>query len=66
MARWTRGEAEIEALLAAGDLQKLTGQAATGERLLAKAATTLQTAHTAISTDPDSASFSPTTQPAKR
>ena len=34
MARWKRGEAEVEALIAAGDLQKLTGDAANGERLL--------------------------------
>ncbi len=29
MARWKRGEAEVEALVAAGDLQKLTGDAPT-------------------------------------
>jgi HEPN domain-containing protein len=55
MARWTRGEAEIEALVAAGDLQKLTGEAANGERLLRKAVVTLETARSATARDPDSA-----------
>ena len=55
MARWTIGQAEIEALLAGGELQKLTGEAANGQRLLAKASTTLATARSAIDTDPDSA-----------
>lgn len=55
MARWKRGEAEVEALIAAGDLQQLTGAAADGERLLTKAAVTLETAGIAIERDPDSA-----------
>ena len=55
MARWKRGESEVEALLAAGELQKLTGAAANGERLLGKATVTLTTARSAIETDPDSA-----------
>ena len=55
MARWARGEAEVEALIAAGSLQKLTGEAANGSRLLEKAATTLATARSAIQSDPDSA-----------
>jgi hypothetical protein len=55
MARWKRGEAEVEALIAAGDLQQLTGDAADGERLLTKAAVMLETAGTAIERDPDSA-----------
>ena len=55
MARWTRGEAEVEGLVAAADLQKLTGGAANGDRLLQKAATTLETARSAIDRDPDSA-----------
>jgi hypothetical protein len=55
MARWARGESEVEALLAVGELQKLTGEAANGERLIAKAITTLQTARTAVDRDPDSA-----------
>lgn len=55
MARWKLGESEVEALLAAGQMQKLTGSAATGERLLEKAAVTLTTARSAIERDPDSA-----------
>jgi hypothetical protein len=39
----------------AGVLQKLTGAAANGERLLKKAAVTLTTARSAVKTDPDSA-----------
>lgn len=55
MARWKRGEAEVEALVAAGDLQKLVGDAANGERLLKKSDITLETARSAIERDPDSA-----------
>lgn len=55
MARWKRGESEVEALLVAGELQKLTGAAANGERLLEKATVTLTTARSAVETDPDSA-----------
>jgi len=55
MARWTRGESEVEGLIAARDLQKLTGDAANGKRLLEKAAVTLETARSAIERDPDSA-----------
>jgi len=55
MARWRIGEAEVEALIASGELQKLTGEAANGHRLLEKAAVTLQTAMTATDRDPDSA-----------
>lgn len=55
MARWKRGESEVEGLIASGDLQKLTGDAANGERLLEKAAVTLETARSAIKHDPDSA-----------
>lgn len=55
MARWKLGESDIEALIASGELQKLTGEAANGERLLKKAAVTLETARSAIERDPDSA-----------
>jgi hypothetical protein len=55
MARWARGEADVEALIAAGELQKLTGEASNGERFLEKAATTLATGRSAIEADPDSA-----------
>lgn len=55
MARWQAGEAEIQALLSGGELQKLSGDAASGELLLAKSSTTLATARSVISSDPDSA-----------
>lgn len=55
MARWTRGESDVEALIASGELQKLTGAAANGERLMEKSAVTLETARSAIESDPDSA-----------
>ncbi|MDQ1744347.1 MAG: hypothetical protein QOE23_2686 [Pseudonocardiales bacterium] len=55
MARWKRGEAEVETLIAAGDLQKLTGAAANGARLLKKAVVTLETARSVVERDPDSA-----------
>ena len=55
MARWKRGESEVEGLIASADLQKLTSDAANGERLLEKAAVTLETARSAIERDPDSA-----------
>ena len=55
MARWKRGEIDVENLIAAGDLQRLIGEAANGERLLAKASVTLETARSAIERDPDSA-----------
>src|SRR4051812_786894 len=55
MGRWALGEAEVEAMIAAGDLQQLVGEAANGERLVAKAAITLETARSAVDRDPDSA-----------
>ena len=55
MARWKRGESDVESLIGSGELQKLTGDAANGERLLEKAAVTLGTARSAIERDPDSA-----------
>lgn len=55
MVRWTRGEAVVEALVAAGDLQKLTGGAADGSRLMSRAHVTLETARTVVDRDPDSA-----------
>ena len=55
MIRWMRGQAEIEVLIASGDLQKLTGAAANGERFLKKAVVTLETARCAVERDPDSA-----------
>lgn len=50
MARWKIGEAEIEALLSAAELQKLAGAAANGELLLANGSTTLATAKSATET----------------
>jgi len=55
MARWKRGESDVESLIGSGELQKLTGAAANGGRLLGKAAVTLETARSAIQSDPDSA-----------
>ena len=54
-ATWKIGAIEIEGLIADHELQKLTGEAANGEFLLAKASTTLATARSAIESDPDSA-----------
>ncbi len=55
MSRWQGGEADIERLLAGGDLQAVTGAAANGEQWLSKARRTLNTATGAADTDPDSA-----------
>jgi len=55
MARWQRGEAEIEALVGGGDLQKLVGQAANGQPLLNKSKVTVETARLVVDQDPDSA-----------
>jgi hypothetical protein len=55
MTRWRLGEAEIEALLAAGELPALVGDTARGEPWLTKAVRTLQPALSVSSTDPSSA-----------
>ncbi len=55
MTRWQRGAAEIERMLADGELQALSGAPADGGQWLAKARRTLSTATDAASTDPDSA-----------
>ena len=55
MARWPRGEAEIERLLSLKHLQAVTGVAANGRPLLDKAHRTLGTAASIARTDPDSA-----------
>ncbi|MFZ2175218.1 MAG: hypothetical protein WAW17_14550 [Rhodococcus sp. (in: high G+C Gram-positive bacteria)] len=55
MGRWTRGEADIEQLIAKGHLQKLDGEAANGTPLLEKAAQKLDSARTVVANDPDSA-----------
>lgn len=55
MARWPRGEADVERLVRLGHLQQVTGAAADGTNLLAKARRTLATAETIAPNDPDSA-----------
>ena len=55
MTRWQRGEADIERLVAQGELQSLTGAAADGSQWLSKARRTLSTAMGAVGADPDSA-----------
>jgi hypothetical protein len=52
VARWKLGEADIERMLTAGELQALVGEAAFGEPWLVKAERTLTTARFASSTDP--------------
>jgi hypothetical protein len=55
MNRWTRGEADIEQMLAGGELQRVTGAGADGTPWVAKAAATLHTAESIVSSDPNSA-----------
>ncbi|MCK0114023.1 hypothetical protein MWU75_17920 [Ornithinimicrobium sp. F0845] len=55
MPRWQRGADEVQRQIEAGELQQLVGGAANGEPLLKKAATTLETARSAVHSDPDSA-----------
>jgi HEPN domain-containing protein len=55
MTSWQRGQAEIERMLADGELQALTAAAADGEQWLSKARRTLSTAASAAETDPESA-----------
>ena len=55
MARWPRGEVEIERLLGLKHLQAVTGAAANGQSLLEKAHRTLGTASSITANDPDSA-----------
>jgi hypothetical protein len=44
MTRWPRGEAEIEEMIRARELQKVSGAAANGQPLLERASVTLATA----------------------
>jgi hypothetical protein len=53
--RWSRGEAEVERLLAEGRLQKVAGSAADGAEWLERAQRTLRTAQAIADEDPDSA-----------
>lgn len=55
MARWARGEAEIEQLLSRRELDRVTGAAADGSPLLDHARTTAATAGTLTVADPYSA-----------
>ncbi len=55
MARWARGEAEIEELIAAGQLELVTGAQADGSALLEQARKTAATAARLIADDPHSA-----------
>ncbi len=55
MTRWQRGEADVERLLAEGELQSLTGAPADGAQWISKARRTLSTAMGAADADPDSA-----------
>src|SRR6516165_10673618 len=55
MARWNRGEADIEGLISRRKLERITGAAADGRTLLDHAAITATTAATLTGTDPYSA-----------
>ena len=55
MSRWSRGEAEIEQLIADKQLQQVIGGQANGAHLLQKASRTLATAGEIADQDPDSA-----------
>lgn len=55
MARWTRGGAEIEELIAAGHLEKVSGAQADGAPLLNQAKKTIATAAKLIPDDTHSA-----------
>lgn len=55
MTRWTRGEAEVEQLIARRDLEPVTGAAAAGMPLLEQARRTAATAASLVSADAHSA-----------
>lgn len=55
MTRWTVGSDEIERLLTAGELQRLTSGAGNGYRLLERSTVTLASAREVVDGDPDSA-----------
>lgn len=55
MPRWERGEAEVEQLIARGELEPVTGAAADGGPLLDQARRTAATAAGLVSADPYSA-----------
>ena len=55
MPRWARGEAEVEQLIARGELERVSGAAADGTPLLEQARKTAATAAGLVSSDPYSA-----------
>ncbi len=55
MPKWARGEAEIEQLIARGELERVTGAAADGAPLLEQARRTAATAAGLMTSDPYSA-----------
>jgi hypothetical protein len=55
MTRWRKGEAEVELLLARGDLQLVAAAQANSLPLLQKANKTAETAASLVERDPDSA-----------
>ena len=55
MPKWARGEAEVEQLIARGELERVTGGAADGTPLLEQARRTATTAAGLVSSDPYSA-----------
>lgn len=55
MTRWTRGESDIERMIADQELQRIRGDAADGPGWLAKAGATLSSAEELLDSDPNSA-----------
>lgn len=55
MTRWSRGEAEVLALIESGQLQRVVGDAADGTPLADRARVALSTAESISGRDPDSA-----------
>lgn len=55
MMRWTRGEADIERMLTAKELQRIQGDAADGAGWLEKAGVVLSSARELLESDPNSA-----------
>ena len=55
MSRWLQGEADIERMLAAGELQRLSAASTDGSGWLGKARRTLDTATSVTDVDPENA-----------
>lgn len=62
MARWKRGEATIERLLAAGELDRIGKSVSDGSAVLEQARRRLKIAEAALEIDPDGATRMPTTR----